>query len=245
MDQKIIEKILKDTELGYDLISDKFSQTRKFFWRGLEFIGDYAKKGDIVLDFGCGNGRLLEILDDNLKYWGVDVSQKLIDIAQQKYLHPVKYPQSRSAEDGFNRASFIKISPIQETLAFNDEFFNTIYSIAVFHHFPSKKYRQDWAKELYRVSRKSGRIIVTVWNLYQKNYFKNILKNWVNKLLGRSDLDWSDCYISFTDNAGNKFQRFHHAFTKSEFRNLFKKAGFKVERCEIINGRNILLVGKK
>ena len=51
--------------------------------------------------------------------------------------------------------------------------------------------------------------------------------------------------ISFTDNEGKKFERFHHAFTKRELRNLFSDAGFKIEKCEIPDGRNILLIGKK
>lgn len=229
MDQKTAEKILLETEQGYNLISNKFSQTRKHFWRGLEFIGDYAEKGSVVLDFGCGNGRLLDILDDDLQYYGVDVSQKLVDVAKQKY-------------PNFN---FAKISPIQSTLAPNDEFFNTVYSIAVFHHFPSKEYREKWVQELYRVTKKDGHIIITVWNLWQKKYFKNILRNWFSKTFKNGELDWNDCYISFTDNQGNKFQRFHHAFTKRELKKLFASAGFKIEKCEIINGRNILLIGKK
>jgi alkylated DNA repair protein alkB homolog 8 len=249
MKKETAEKILKETELGYDLISTKFSQTRKHFWRGLEFIGEYTKNGDAVLDFGCGNGRLLELVGniENMRYYGADVSQGLVDIAKQKYPN----------------ANFSKISPIQTTLAFNPDFFNTIYSIAVFHHFPSKEYRENFAKELYRVTKKDGHIIITVWNLWQRKYAKNIIRNWFDKLLGKNDLDWNDCYISFTDNTvhpvkypqngsaeggfngASKFQRFHHAFTKKELRNLFQKAGFKIEKCEIINGRNIILIGKK
>ncbi len=246
MDQETAEKILKETEQGYDLIAGKFSETRKYFWRGLEFIADYVKNGDKVLDFGCGNGRLLELFSDkNIDYFGVDVSEKLIETAKEKYLHPVKSSQSEVAEGEFNRASFSKINPLRTTLPFVDNYFNTVYSIAVFHHFPSKKYREDVARELYRVTKKDGHIIITVWNLYQKRYIKNILRNWKNKIFGKSNLDWNDCYISFTDNEGKKFQRFHHAFTKRELKKLFSSAGFKIEKCETINGRNILLIGKK
>ena len=46
MKKEIAQKILKETELGYDAMAGKFSETRKYFWRGLEFIADYAKKGD-------------------------------------------------------------------------------------------------------------------------------------------------------------------------------------------------------
>ncbi len=232
MKKEIAEKILKETEIGYDLISQKFSQTRKHFWRGLEFIGDCVKAGETVLDYGCGNGRLLELISSkNINYYGLDISQSLIDYAQAQY-------------KGDN-LHFSKISPVQSTIPLADNFFNTIYSIAVFHHFPSKKYRQEIARELYKKTKVGGQIIITVWYLFQRKYRKNILRNWLRKLFGKSQLDWNDCEISFTDNQGQRFWRFHHAFTRGELRKLFTEAGFEIERCEIVNKRNILLVGRK
>lgn len=243
MKEEIAEKILKEIEVGYDLMAMKFSETRKYFWRGLEFIADCVKTGDKVLDFGCGNGRLLELfLDKNIDYLGTDVSQNLIDVAKKRY----------------KNQTFQKISPLQTTLPFADDFFNTVYSIAVFHHFPSSKYRENVAKELYRITKKDGHIIITVWNLWQKKYIKNIIDNWIDKIslkFGGStsaddigflgQLDWNDCNMPFKDNQGKVFNRYHHAFTKRELKKLFKKTGFKIEKCEIINGRNILLIGKK
>jgi alkylated DNA repair protein alkB family protein 8 len=246
MNQKTVNNILIETAQGYDNISEKFSQTRKHFWRGLEFIADYVQKGDKILDFGCGNGRLLELIGstENVEYCGIDVSQKLLEIAQKS--HP--------------EYIFQKNDPSQATLPFASDFFNSIYSIAVFHHFPGKKYRQDLANELYRLTKKDGYLIVTVWNLWpastrgndrsstrgvKKKYIGNILKNWFLKSIGKSRLDWNDCYISFTNNEGKKFERFHHAFTKCELKKLFAAAGFSVEQCKVIDGRNILLIAKK
>ena len=244
MKKEIAKKILQEIEQGYDLMSQKFSETRKYFWRGLEFIADYVKEGDKVLDFGCGNGRLLELfLDKNIDYLGIDISEKLIGAAKEKY------PKRAN--------SFNKISS-SDSLALPDNSFNTVFSIAVFHHFPGERYRENVAKELYRVTKKDGHIIVTVWNLWQKKYIKNIFDNWINKIylnfgssafIGNAglpiQLDWNDCNMTFKDNHGKIFNRYHHAFTKCELKKLFKKAGFKIEKCEIINRRNILLVGKK
>jgi ubiquinone/menaquinone biosynthesis C-methylase UbiE len=231
MDNEQIEKILKETEFGYDSMAEKFSQTRKFFWRGLEFIKGYANDGDCILDFGCGNGRLLELFaDKEIEYVGVDVSQKLLDLARDKYPG--------------EKISFGKINPGQSSLAFEDNFFKAVYSIAVFHHLP-KTQAQKIAQELYRVTQPGSRVIVTVWYLWQKKYAKNILQNWLRRMIGRSELDWNDCYITFRDNDGQVFRRFHHAFTKNELEKIFRKAGFRVERCDIINERNIVLVGKK
>jgi ubiquinone/menaquinone biosynthesis C-methylase UbiE len=248
MKKEIAEKILDETEVGYDEISKKFSQTRKHFWRELEFIKDACAENDKVLDYGCGNGRLLELIGNvrNLQYWGTDSSQKLIDLANSQYSAPGRH--------------FSKINPSQTSLAFEANFFNTIYSIAVFHHFPSQKYREDIARELFQKTTSGGKIVVTVWHLWpaslrqavapasrggQKKYFKNILRNWIAKLFGKSDLDWHDCQITFTDNEGRKFQRFHHAFTARELRKLFEKAGFEIEKCEVVAGRNIVLTGRK
>jgi len=232
MNEKKSGEILNEIESGYDLIADKFSETRKYFWRGLEFIGDYTEDGSNVLDFGCGNGRILELLSEkNIKYWGIDISENLINIAKKRYCS--------------NDITFLRIDSSQSSLAFNNDFFNTIYSIAVFHHFPGKKYRETIAKEIYRITKPGGYVIITVWNLWQKKYIKNILLNWRDKLLMKNDLDWNDCYISFKDNWGNSFNRYHHAFTKSELKNIFSKVGFSMEKCENTDGRNIVYIGKK
>lgn len=225
------DKILRELELGYDFMAKKFSETRKYFWRDLEFIKDYAKDGDAILDFGCGNGRLLELLaDKKIIYFGTDISEKLVDMARDRYLEHEK-------------VNFSKIEPGQTSLAFNSDFFNAVYSIAVFHHFPGKKYRKTMAEELYRITKPGGYVIITVWNLWQKKYIKSIVKNWIEKILFKSSLDFGDCHVTFKDNQGNVFKRYHHAFTSRELERLFEKAGFKKGRT--ISGKNLVFVGRK
>jgi ubiquinone/menaquinone biosynthesis C-methylase UbiE len=198
----------------------------------LEFLGDYAKDGYRVLDFGCGNGRLLELIGSkNIIYTGVDVSQKLINIAKGKYI-----------EENVN---FLKINPSQNSLPFKDNYFNAVYSVAVFHHIPSKELRLKIAKEVYRITKPGGYIIVTVWNLWQPNYIKNIFNNYIKKLTCRSKLDWNDCYITFKNNQGEVFSRYHHAYKKNDLQKLFIAAEFSIEICEIIQKRNIILIAKK
>ena len=239
MKKNIVDKILNETEIGYDSVAGKFSDTRRNFWRELEFIGDYiggglASIGEAepprVLDFGCGNGRLLELFrDKKIKYFGLDVSQKLIDLARGKY------PE--------HATDFHKISG-SDSLAFPDNFFNVTYAIAVFHHIPSEEKRAELAREIFRVTKPDGRVVVTVWDLSKEKHQKNIIKNRWKKIFGLSHLGWNDCWISFTNNEGKVFQRFHHAWTKNELQEVFMHAGFAIEKCETIGG-NILLVGKR
>lgn len=235
MKKEVVNKILKETEIGYDLISEKFSQTRNRFWGGLEFIKKYVQKDKKILDFGCGNGRLLEILKNkNINYVGVDVSMKLIDLAQNKL----------QSKKWFRDVRFLKLEHDFRKLGFPDNYFDTVYSIAVFHHLPSSKLRIETAEELCRIVKKGEYIIITVWDLWKRRCDKRVKWDWLNKVLRKSELDWNDCWITFTDNKGNVFKRFHHAFTKKDLKKTFLKAGFTIKKVAKIDG-NIVLIGKK
>jgi ubiquinone/menaquinone biosynthesis C-methylase UbiE len=221
MEKNTIHKILSELEKGYDSMADKFSGTRNFFWPDLRFIADYVNKGDRILDFGCGNGRLLDILQEKSgEYNGVDVSANLVRAAKKRY------PDLAG--------SFQQIG-IQPSVPFSDDFFNIIISIAVFHHFPSAHAKRV-AQELYRVLKPGGHIIITVWNLEQEKY---------SQYLQKGGHGFREGYIPFKNNEGNIFERYHAAYSSGEIANLFEEAGFIPERAELVGGKNNLLVAKK
>jgi ubiquinone/menaquinone biosynthesis C-methylase UbiE len=235
MQQEIINKILNETESGYDQMAEKFSHTRKNFWGDLAFIADYVEDGDKILDYGCGNGRLLEILKEKkVEYVGVDISQKLIDLAKEKY------PD--------HSESFFKIAS-QGSLAFPDNYFNRIISVAVFHHFP-EKYAREMARELFRITKPGGTIVITAWNLWQKKRRKNIFN--FSSLLGKifqtkkyRGFGFGDILVPFQDNEGSVFKRYHRVYTKNSLSAIFLSAGFEIEKCFLANGKNIILIGRK
>lgn len=234
MKQEKINEILGQLESGYDQISGKFSQTRAHFWKEMDFVSNYIENGDKVLDYGCGNGRLIDMLKEKrVDYWGVDISGNLINLAQFKY-------------PGQN---FQKISS-QSSLPSPDNYFNKIVSIAVFHHFP-EEHAQKMAKELYRIIKPGGIVVITVWNLWQKRFWKYIFgcRVILGKIFQRGiykGLGFSDIYIPFKDNNRQEyFNRYHRIYAKADIERIFSEAGFKKQRLEIIGGKNIIYVGKK
>lgn len=239
-----MRKILAEIESGYDLVAEKFSKTRSFMWRDLGFIRNMVCQEDKVLDFGCGNGRLAGFLEGNYrKYVGVDVSGKLINFAKQRYSNEktefIKiFPTKPSlGEIAALSGKFKKTSSFFNRLPFGDNYFDVIFSIAVFHHLPSKKFRLEIVKELRRVLKPGGKIVVSVWNLWQKRFWKYHLKAIEGKLLRKSGLDWRDIYIPFR--AGDKiFHRYHHAFSIKELERLLIDSHFNI----IENRKNFNIV---
>ncbi|MFA6437305.1 MAG: class I SAM-dependent methyltransferase [Candidatus Paceibacterota bacterium] len=221
MNIETAKNILNDNKNTWNNIAEKFELTRHRVW-DLEPLADYAKSGMKTLDLGCGNGRLYEILKNKeIEYTGVDISENLINIARAKY----------------PKIEFLVGDGIE--LPFRDYSFDIVYSVAVFHHLPSKTLRVQFLKEVKRVLKKDGKIILIVWNLWQRKYFKLLVKSSLLKVLHKSKLDWGDLYIPWQ----NQYQRYHHAFTKKELKKLFIKAGLSIEKSKS-QKRNILIIGK-
>lgn len=229
MHKSDFRQIIKSVVEGYNRIAPKFHHTRCRFFRDLKFVKEYVNETSTVLDFGCGNGRLINLLGNNFKsYLGLDTSRELLEIAKRE--HP----------DG--KTKFQKIRPLEKLDHFYDSF-NVVYAIAVFHHLPDSRYRLERAKELYKTLKDDGVVVVSVWNLWQKKYLKEIFKELLKKIKGESKLGWKSLYVSFkTENYF--FWRYHHAFTLGELRRLFEKAGFETEKA-LKTKRNLVYIGRK
>jgi ubiquinone/menaquinone biosynthesis C-methylase UbiE len=228
MEKKYAEYILEKTKKDYDLIAEEFSQTRGFLWEELKKFKDLVKDGEKILDLGCGNGRLLEILrDKKIEYIGVDSSRKLIEIAKEK--HP--------------NFQFLVADAL--SLPFLENSFDKVFSISVFHHIPSEELRLQFLKEIKRILKPKGILILTVWNLWQKRYFLLIFKFTLLKLFFRSKLDFKDIFIPW----GKKIDRYFHCFTKSEIEKLIKKVNFKILNSGKIKSQSgryhLYLIAKK
>ena len=86
MEKQIVNKILELTKSGYQTIAQDFSNTRNFLWEDLQLFKDFIKDNAKMLDLGCGNGRLIQLLEGKkVDYFGVDYNENFIRIAKAKY----------------------------------------------------------------------------------------------------------------------------------------------------------------
>lgn len=229
MEKNYAQELLKKIRKDYNLIAQEFSRTRSYLWPELAFLIQYATEGERVLDLGCGNGRLFQVLKEKkIDYIGVDFSSQMIEIAREKN------PQGK----------FLLANALN--LPFSENFFDKIYSLAVFHHLPSREFRVKFLKEAQRVLKPKGLLILTVWRLRRVRHFKLILKFLILKIFKKTKLDFRDVFIPW----GKKCQRYVHLFSKKELKELIKEAGFRLKKIGIIKrkgakDKNFYLIAQK
>lgn len=241
MEQKYARYLLDKTQTDYNRIAEHFSKTRAHIWKDLNCFDKFVERGDRVLDMGCGNGRLVELFKHKrIEYVGIDNSEKLIRQARKKLntLGP------RIQDIG--KVRFVKGSALN--LHFENNYFDKIFSIAVFHHIPSKNFRLQFLKEAKRVLKPDGLLILTVWNLRQKKFLRYHLKYLFLKLIGKSKLDFCDIFYPWKSPKGKVLaKRYVHCFRKKELGALLKKTGFRIQRIGFLgkHKKNIYCVASR
>lgn len=234
MDREYAYYLIEKTREDYNALSKEFSLKRRDFWPEFSFLKNYIKDGDGVLDIGCGNGRLLEVLNGkNVDYIGIDKSEKILKIAREK--HP--------------KRKFLIADALN--LPFPGSCFDKVFAIAIFHHIPSKELRERFLREAERILKPNGLLILTVWNLFNKDFLKYHLKFLILKIIGKSKLDFRDIFYPFKNSKGEIMaKRYIHWFTKKELLNIIGEVGLKTKEIRFLNrGKmkkaNILLLAEK
>jgi ubiquinone/menaquinone biosynthesis C-methylase UbiE len=232
MDQNTAKKLIDKTRDDYNLIAEQFASTRKYNWSDtLQSIQDLnLKNGDVVLDLGCGNGRLYELLTNNkIEYYGIDISKKLVEIAK------------KNVTNGNFMVGDMTNIPLE------DNFFDLVVSIAVLHHIPTDKLREQSVKEIFRVAKPGGKVMLTVWFFWETKKYLKMIEN-----QGKVGLPTGDFLMPWKNGKGEVItERYFHAWKINELEALFKKSGFinidvrKSLKSSGLPGYNLITVAEK
>lgn len=178
------DKNVKDI---YNLISNEFSSKRFSKWSWIESFLDDLSNG-LILDIGCGNGR--NMTHPKHQFMGIDNCENFIKICLNKGLNVINCDMTKI--------------PLKEN------YFDGILSIASFHHLSCPERRHECLKEMSRILKPNGSILLSVWSYDQTHNYK--LK-----------FDYGDNYVPWKDKDGAvKGQRYYYIFKPKELRDLLE-----------------------
>ncbi|MEK6952244.1 MAG: class I SAM-dependent methyltransferase [Nanoarchaeota archaeon] len=184
--------------------------TEEVIW----FLNKYCKNKGKVIDIGCGNARnIIPFAKLNFECYGIDFSEEMLKNAKD-------LANKNKIKINLELANIIKIP-------YPNNSFDYCLHLASLHHLNTKEEQFKSLQETYRVLKKEGLVLLTVWNKLQ---LKFLLKP-------------KDTYVSWKIN--NKvYKRYYYLFTYFELKKLIKKTNFKIIYSKLF-GKNILFVLKK
>ncbi len=109
-----------------------------------EWFPEYRTKRIDILDFGCGDGLMTELVHKTFpqaRLFGVDPSEKSIQVAQQNFSNPL----------------FAWFDGIRT--AFQNQSMDLIFAAGVFHHIPLDQH-QTCIDEIFRILKPGGQFVL-------------------------------------------------------------------------------------
>lgn len=194
----------------YNKIASHFSDTRSYKWSWVtEFVTSFPK-GSMIYDIGCGSGRNMEY--DDYSFVGVDNCAEFLSICRSKKLNVVESNMT--------------------SLPFEDESTDGLMCIAAFHHLCHEERRLDALREMRRVIRDDGRILISVWSFVQPEKTR------------RKFTDYGDTLVPWKKNDGAHYNRYYYIFRIDEIEALFSEAGLHIEKHLWDTGNEVFILTK-
>lgn len=198
----------QDLQKTWDILADSWTNLRVRPWEEVLEFSKTVEKG-FVLDIGCGNCRnLIPFIKNNVDCIGMDFSKGMIKQAKL-------FLKRRELKTNLVIGNFTNIP-------FKSESIPTIICNAVLHDVYLKEDRNESLKELERIAKTDCKILLSVWDRYQKRFVWPLIRSFLS---GR----YADIWVNWNYH-GKIYKRFYHLYTEKELRKDIEDIGFKVEK---------------
>lgn len=174
----------------YQIIAEHFNNSRAYLWNSVKDFLDKIPKNSIILEVGSGNGKNLTRRTDCINL-AVDLCSEFCKISQKK---------------GIDSLIANNLS-----IPFKTDSVDYILSIAVIHHLTTEHRRLQAIREIVRVLKPGGKVLLQVWAYEQPKKSKNKFTRQDNLVTYKSP-DKSICE-----------ERFYHVFKSGELDNLVQQ----------------------
>ena len=215
--KKTIKKFYETFDFA-KIITHPPKSIQNFLDGEIDFIKKYIKPNKVILEVGCGYGRLLEPLSKNAKkIVGIDFSKPLLD---------------RAEENLYKNKNLELLLMDAKCMGFDDKTFDYVLCLdASFGNMPGIEL--DVLKQMERVCKKGGEVILSV---FSDNAKYAQIENLTRVGLKNIKDDGKAIYTS----EGFYSKR----FSKEDLNELFKKVSLECKITKICS-INYIAIGKK
>ena len=142
-----IQSLDENIEYVYDNIAYDFDKTRYNVWPVIRKFLQNIPINSIVGDIGCGNGKNMLLIRNDIKFKGIDLSKEFVKICIKKGLDVIQ-------------GNILDIP-------FTSDSLDHCISVAVIHHLKNEQDRIKGIEEILRITKKNGNILLYVWAFLQ------------------------------------------------------------------------------
>ncbi len=225
-DRDVYEELM-DT---YDSIARSYSSFRVRAW---DVIKELSVCSGWVADVGCGpcHNGLTYASTSRSKLLCIDISQNMLKVA--------KTLASKSGDPNLLFRTDV-LQADMRYLPVRGEALDRVMYIASVNHI-HRKHLDGVLSECFRVLRRGGEGLITIWAAWHPTVLKGLLRNLIDLLIMRRGLSalW-DVKVPWRSR-GRTYLRYYHIYRLSEIVNRLRLVGFKVIKYGSYNPHRRLL----
>ena len=229
MNEETIEKLLALNREFYATFAEHFAASRPVADPALTSILPYLPYGAMILDVGCGNGRLAVLLDrerPGSTYVGVDAIPELIEEARAQQDRLSRTEATFHVLD-VTRRGWISDLPRAA--------FDCVVMLAVLHHIPDFRLRARVLRDIADVLKPDGSTILSTWRFLAHERIRRKIVAWDEVNIDEDELEPGDYLLDWK--RGGRGLRYCHMVDEREVERLAAVSGFAVEETFHGGGR--------
>jgi SAM-dependent methyltransferase len=230
MQPEMVEKLLRLNQDFYATYAQSFAATRHTVQPGVQHLLPRILQGKVLLDLGCGNGNLAELLKSKGFcgiYIGVDENAYFLEQAaastQDASTGSYVFLQGSLAEPNWMEL----VNPA-----------DTICSFATLHHLPGADLHRQFFSTISSKLSPSGRFFLSCWQVLGNERLEKHLVPWNPADIEAEYVDEQDLLMDWRADPGKPARlRYVHHFSPSELRALGESQGLLLQHEFFSDGK--------